>query len=1542
MRNLKIALSLCFSLSTLWSLSVSAQIDTAGLHFPALSACPGDTIFFPLTVILNDSTDLAGFQFGVSWGDNQLSYLGTCELAISTEDQVVTVQSPTTVQFTWVDFGSEILSLMDGDTLLILKFLAEDIPPNGVDVIFDATVSPFEIVTANFSAYVPNTSNGQITRDETINLITSAEAIDCRDSLAQLFVTSSQPSTTFSWTGPNSFIDSIANPFTDTIGLYTVIGQNGNCFDTAQIMVVYDTITPTNLELFADTLTCSNNTVDLRGNVSEGNVNYQWSTIGGMNLDPDTNQVMVTMGGAYVLDATFNENGCSVRDTITVAVDTLTPDLALSNSPLVLDCNTESIELLATSSNMQVSWEWKLMGNAAVLSATDSIVVTMAGEYQVLITDLENGCQDSLLVNILQNTLSPDFQVNGDTTLTCGEPIQQLVAQSTASLDYEWYNSTATLLSSEDSIIVSISGVYELFGTDPLNGCSDSLTITIVTDTIAPITVLSATNDTLNCLNESVLFSVVTPTPDRDYQWQNNTADSLSSATQISLSVPGDYQLVTTDLSNGCSSLLPLTVAQDTLVPTFQILPPDTLTCGVLSVSLNIVPDDPTSLCEWSGLDTSCTVEVGNAGWYQAQVTNPENGCIATDSVEVIISPNNVSVSIAADFPGLTCQNPSIILTANANSSVTWQWENENEDLLGSEDTLSITSPGTYFVFVEDDLTNCLASDSIIITENTVLPLINLLGDSVLTCIDSTQIWRADVPGGEVLSFAWIDNQGMVLSNSDTLVVDTSGSYQLLVTDPANGCMETLNFDVSQNILSPEAEVVPVSATLDCLTDSVSFEFVTSVMDYEVVWGDATGTAVGFMDSLLLAEPGDYQLLLTDLTNGCQTEEAFTLLIDTLPPTFTFLVPDTLNCVQETVTLSIEGTSPGHLCSWLQIADDCEIVVNEAGTYLAEVTNPQNGCQSRDSLTVVSNAEVLVTTVAVSQEINCLNDSAALTITDALPSVAYVWSGPPGTNFATGPMITVTQAGSYEVIGVAADSGCRDSVTVFVAENFSAPSGEATSSGDLDCQQTVVELSVLMSDPSTTFTWVDASEMEIDPTMITTAGTYYLLLENNSSFCTRIDSVTVLTNDTPPDLNWSFVGDSIITCNQTEVELNASSSSTPVTITWTETASGTLLQTGSSFVSTIPQDIQLTIVDNQTSCSQDTIITITADQEPPIAIASALSAFDCLTMEALLGSASPGVGEYTYNWLSLEQGGTPPSSPDQEQTLVSQPGFYELVIENLQNGCVAADTIEVVDNSLNAGEVSLLIVNPGCANATGSIEVLNVTGGTAPHLYSLDNGALSAQSFFGGLEAGNYLLTVEDAAGCSFDTLLSIVPAPTLEISIDVDEGPYQLGDVIDLEVVANRLLTPQDSAVWYQDGSLICNDCLVVTDTLIATITYTVTVIGSDGCEVTTDITLVVNENIQVGIPNIFSPNDDNTNDLFLIYPHSSVVSIEEWIIFDRWGNLVFQRTDLPLNDFSIGWDGRFNGQKPVPSGVYVYYIRLKLINGKEVEKKGDVTVIR
>ena len=113
----------------------------------------------------------------------------------------------------------------------------------------------------------------------------------------------------------------------------------------------------------------------------------------------------------------------------------------------------------------------------------------------------------------------------------------------------------------------------------------------------------------------------------------------------------------------------------------------------------------------------------------------------------------------------------------------------------------------------------------------------------------------------------------------------------------------------------------------------------------------------------------------------------------------------------------------------------------------------------------------------------------------------------------------------------------------------------------------------------------------------------------------------------------------------------------------------------------------------------------------------------------------------------------------------------------------------------------------------------------------------------------------------------------------------------------------------------------------------FTIQLIASNGiCEDTTERTLTI-QDFRLFIPNAFTPNGDNLNDLF--FPVHSGVSEMEWRVFGRWGELVF------LGGLNSEWDGTLNG-KDLPEGVYAVVFQFVLPDGERVRKGYSFTLIR
>ncbi|MBK8489709.1 MAG: gliding motility-associated C-terminal domain-containing protein [Saprospirales bacterium] len=94
--------------------------------------------------------------------------------------------------------------------------------------------------------------------------------------------------------------------------------------------------------------------------------------------------------------------------------------------------------------------------------------------------------------------------------------------------------------------------------------------------------------------------------------------------------------------------------------------------------------------------------------------------------------------------------------------------------------------------------------------------------------------------------------------------------------------------------------------------------------------------------------------------------------------------------------------------------------------------------------------------------------------------------------------------------------------------------------------------------------------------------------------------------------------------------------------------------------------------------------------------------------------------------------------------------------------------------------------------------------------------------------------------------------------------------------------------------------------------------------------------------IPNVFSPNFDGINDRAGVMGQAGVGVVGVFQIYDRWGTLVYEERNTPLSPSpKVGWDGTLGG-RPMPPGVYVYFLEVQFINGKIRQKKGDILLVR
>jgi gliding motility-associated-like protein len=306
--------------------------------------------------------------------------------------------------------------------------------------------------------------------------------------------------------------------------------------------------------------------------------------------------------------------------------------------------------------------------------------------------------------------------------------------------------------------------------------------------------------------------------------------------------------------------------------------------------------------------------------------------------------------------------------------------------------------------------------------------------------------------------------------------------------------------------------------------------------------------------------------------------------------------------------------------------------------------------------------------------------------------------------------------------------------------------------------------------------------------------------------------------------------------------------------------------------------------------------------------------------------------------------GTPTGAPD--DPLLDQEHYYTklgLLTASLKattnSGCVETytDTVHVWQTP----HPLITVDGPYCTGPIqfhGNLTTPNVD--TVIWTWNFTNGATSLdQNPRLNFAPGNLtaLLTTSVAFGCA-DTIsqaVQINPLPEIK-------GPKVLSTPVGIPVTIPFTYSSNVTTyAWTPGFYLDCTTCANPVANPTFNTAYIVRVTDSNNCS-SMDTILIkpICTDESYFIPNTFSPNNDGVNDVF--YPRGKgLYNIQSMRIFNRWGQLIFERKDFPANTASSGWDGTSNG-RPAPADVYVYIIEVVCNNAQVIALHGDVTLVR
>ncbi|HYK56506.1 MAG TPA: gliding motility-associated C-terminal domain-containing protein, partial [Flavisolibacter sp.] len=205
--------------------------------------------------------------------------------------------------------------------------------------------------------------------------------------------------------------------------------------------------------------------------------------------------------------------------------------------------------------------------------------------------------------------------------------------------------------------------------------------------------------------------------------------------------------------------------------------------------------------------------------------------------------------------------------------------------------------------------------------------------------------------------------------------------------------------------------------------------------------------------------------------------------------------------------------------------------------------------------------------------------------------------------------------------------------------------------------------------------------------------------------------------------------------------------------------------------------------------------------------------------------------------------------------------------------------------------------------------------------------------------AGNFVATATatNSSGCKDLATKNILvnPLPVITVPAPVIK---QVG--VPLTIPATYS-TNVISYNWTPATTLSCTDCpQPETNTKFST-KYEIALVDSNGCRNKIPVeVIVVCPNANVFVPNTFSPNGDGSNDVFYVRGRG-LERVKSLRIFNRWGEVVFEQNNFPVNDPAYGWNGMYKGNKPHPD-VYVYQLEVFCENSDIIRFEGNVALIQ
>ncbi|TAL59337.1 MAG: T9SS type B sorting domain-containing protein [Bacteroidetes bacterium] len=582
---------------------------------------------------------------------------------------------------------------------------------------------------------------------------------------------------------------------------------------------------------------------------------------------------------------------------------------------------------------------------------------------------------------------------------------------------------------------------------------------------------------------------------------------------------------------------------------------------------------------------------------------------------------------------------------------------------------------------------------------------------------------------------------------------------------------------------------------------------------------------------------------------------------------------NTTVCQGSSATLTASG---GNSYSWMPGGQTgSSIVVSPTANATYTVIGTGN-CGTDTAYATVTLTTAITASVSPNTTI-CAGQTVALSASGGSP---YLWN----TGATTGSItISPTVSTTYSVI--VGSSSCLDtaSSTVTVAP---APAPVITGNTSL-CTG---DIATLTASGGSAYSWsTGATTSSITPSPAT--NTTYTVIATNAGGCTSSNIVNVTVS--PPPVA-SVSGTTI--CTGQTATLTASGGGN---YSWSNGSTTNPISVSPTSTSTY------SVIVSIGSCVDVASASVIVNPSPSVSVSgnTTLCVGDIATLTAS--------GSTNYTW----------SNGSSAATITVSPSATTNYTVTSSNGSCTSSTA-----------ITVLVSPPPIANAnnsticSGQNAILTASGGGT---YVWSNGATTSS------------ISITPTAAAAYSVIVSIGNcSDTASAMVTVNPSPTA-------SAFSNIVITQGQSTTLSASGGgtyLWINGSTQNPITISPPVTtiYCVTV-TQNNCSDTACVTVTVEPidcsfaDDQLFIPDAFSPNGDTKNDVLgVYYPHPSCIKEFMLIIYDRWGEKIFEADNI-----TALWDGTYKG-KLMNTAVFVYYMKVSFITGNEVIRKGNVSLIR